>query len=174
MATINDVRDIDFGSRVVALRAVGAALGVPNASLPSPNMANSSRTYLKFINLFRAFKSLPLLPSLDYSGFQPALNKLLVDAGSISIPVVLDQPRIDGVPPLLPGVQLTCYRGTWDNMPTSYTFTWKRGGTTIGTNSMSYTLVTADKGTTITCIVVATNGGGASAPATSNGLAVPP
>ena len=67
---------IDFGSRVSALRAVGTALGAPATSIPSQSAANSSRTYLKFINLLNTTAGLPQLRGLDYSGFQPAINAL--------------------------------------------------------------------------------------------------
>lgn len=68
--------DIDFGSRLAALRAVGTALGVGNANIPDQTCENSQRTYLHFLNLMRVQQSLPPLPSLDYSGFVPALNVL--------------------------------------------------------------------------------------------------
>jgi hypothetical protein len=68
--------DIDFSNRLVALRSVGVALSVPAAQLPDPQASNSQRTYLKWINNIRVFKSLTPLPSLDYSGFTPALNVL--------------------------------------------------------------------------------------------------
>lgn len=68
--------DIDFGSRLAALRAVGTALAVGNANIPAQSCQNSSRTYLKFINLMRVAKALQPLPDLDYSGFTPALNVL--------------------------------------------------------------------------------------------------
>jgi hypothetical protein len=68
---------IDFGSRVSALRTVGAALGLSAAQIPDRTCANSQRTYLKWINAMRVAKSLQPLPGLDYSGFVPALNVLV-------------------------------------------------------------------------------------------------
>jgi hypothetical protein len=68
--------DIDFGSRLVALREVGFALGVGNANVPDNRAANSQRTYLYWINKIRVAQALPPLPDLDYSGFVPALNEL--------------------------------------------------------------------------------------------------
>jgi surface protein len=57
--------------------------------------------------------------------------------------------------------------GGWGNSPTSYTYQWKRGATNIGTNANTYTLVAADSGAAITCVITATNASG-STPATSN------
>lgn len=54
---------------------------------------------------------------------------------------------------------LTVSTGTWTNSPSSYSYQWKRNGTTnVGTNANTYTCVTADIGYTIKCSVTATNG----------------
>jgi len=66
---------------------------------------------------------------------------------------------------------LTTDDGTWTGSPTSYAYQWKRGATNIGTNANTYTLVNADAGQSITCVVTATNAGG-STPATSNAVQV--
>jgi hypothetical protein len=68
--------DVDFNNRVSALIAVGTALGVGAANMPSQSCENSNRTYLKFINLMRVEQSLPPLPDMDYTAFVPALNVL--------------------------------------------------------------------------------------------------
>lgn len=68
------------------------------------------------------------------------------------------------------GDVLTTTDGTWTSSPTSFTYQWKRGATNIGTNANTYTLVTADANTNITCVVTATNASG-STPATSNIIA---
>jgi surface protein len=65
------------------------------------------------------------------------------------------------------GSVLTSTIGGWTNSPTSYTYQWKRGATNIGINNNNYTLVAADSGAAITCVVTATNASG-STPATSN------
>ena len=69
------------------------------------------------------------------------------------------------------GQTLTTTNGTWSNSPTSYSYQWKRGATNIGTNASTYTLVSADAGQSITCVVTATNSAG-SANATSNALSI--
>jgi len=65
------------------------------------------------------------------------------------------------------GDLLTTTDGTWSGTPTSFSYQWKRVATNIGTNANTYTLVSADAGTNITCVVTATNATG-STPATSN------
>jgi len=65
------------------------------------------------------------------------------------------------------GDVLTTTDGTWSGSPTSYSYQWKRGATNIGTNANTYTLVSADANTNITCVVTATNAIG-STNATSN------
>jgi hypothetical protein len=79
-------------------------------------------------------------------------------------------PVISGTP--LVGEVLTTTDGTWDGIPTpTFAYQWKRGVTNVGTNATTYTLVAADAGQSITCVVTATNAGG-SANATSNALTV--
>jgi hypothetical protein len=67
---------IDFNARISAVRAVGIALGAPNASIPAQSASGDHMACLRWINTLRVFKSLSRLPSLDYTGFQPALNAL--------------------------------------------------------------------------------------------------
>jgi len=69
------------------------------------------------------------------------------------------------------GQVLTTTNGTWTNSPTTFTYQWRRGGVDIGgATASTYTLVAADRGTNITCVVTA--GNGLSASATSNTLAI--
>jgi hypothetical protein len=66
------------------------------------------------------------------------------------------------------GNVLSVTNGTWANSPTSYTYQWKRDGTSIGSaTGNTYTLVAGDVGANITCDVTGSNAGG-SATATSN------
>jgi hypothetical protein len=62
------------------------------------------------------------------------------------------------------GVVLTCSPGTWNYHPTSYNYQWKRSGIAIaGATSSTYTVVSGDVGSTISCAVTATNTAGTSA-----------
>ena len=82
------------------------------------------------------------------------------------IPVNTAAPVISGATTL--SSVLTTTTGTWTESPSSYTYQWKRGATNIGINNNNYTLVAADSGAAITCVVTASNGSGSSSPATSN------
>jgi hypothetical protein len=84
---------------------------------------------------------------------------------SLTAPVNTVAPAVTGTAQVRNA--LTCSTGTWSGPPTSYSYQWKRGATNVGTNSNTYTLVAADVGSTMTCVVTATNSLG-SANATSN------
>ena len=69
------------------------------------------------------------------------------------------------------GSTLSCTSGTWTNSPT-YTYQWQRGGANIsGATSASYVTVSADGGTSVGCLVTATNAAGSASQA-SNTLAI--
>lgn len=77
-------------------------------------------------------------------------------------------PVASGTPTV--GQVLSVTNGTWTNTPLSYTYQWYRSGVYIaGATSSTYTLVTADIGATMYCIVAATNASGSN-PAVSNSL----
>jgi hypothetical protein len=171
MAAIDELADVDFGSRLVALRAVGAALGLSNAQMPDVNGANSQRTYLHWINVARVAKALPALPSLDYTGFVPALNALIEQANIVNPPTVVNAPHVDASGGTAAGDVLSCTMGIWNNEPTGYAYQWLRGGTNIaGQTTNAHTIVAADAGTILTCRVTASNAAGAGAPSISNGV----
>jgi hypothetical protein len=87
-------------------------------------------------------------------------------------------PSISGPSSVGVGIKLTTDRGTWFNSPTSYTYQWFRvlqPSDIQPINSQttaSYRTVSDDVGFKIFCQVVATNAGGASAPALSNAISV--
>jgi hypothetical protein len=65
---------------------------------------------------------------------------------------------------------LTAFNGAWSNVPTSYTYQWRRcdavGATCVdivGAASGTYTLVSGDSGSTIRVVVTATNASGSAA-----------
>ena len=92
-----------------------------------------------------------------------------ITSGPAAAPVNTVLPNVTGT--AVVGNALTTTNGTWTNSPTSYAYQWKRGATNIGTNANTYTLVNADAGQSITCVVTATNAVG-STPATSNALTI--
>lgn len=93
-----------------------------------------------------------------------AAQQVMASLGGLAAPVNSVAPVRSGVQ--IVGVAHTVTTGTWSGSPT-FSYQWKRNGTTnIGTNSAAYTTVTADVGSTISCVVTATNAAG-SATATS-------
>jgi hypothetical protein len=81
-------------------------------------------------------------------------------------------PTITG--PLAPDQQEVCEHGTWTNSPTGYTYRWNRDGSPVsGAQSSTYLVVSGDAGHMLTCTVIASNGAGPSAPATSPPVSVP-
>lgn len=77
-------------------------------------------------------------------------------------------PSISGTPKIAQTLSTT--NGTWSNTPTSYSYQWYRGSTPIGTSANTYTLVSADVNSSITCIVTATNAGGSQPSPISNSI----
>jgi len=76
-------------------------------------------------------------------------------------------PTITGTP--TEGQALSAGNGSWSAVPDSYTYQWKRSGSNIsGATASTYTLVTADVGSTITVAVTAIKSGYTSGSATSN------
>jgi len=88
-------------------------------------------------------------------------------ADQLQPPVVVDAPFISQT-----GTTLSCTLGNWEGAPTSRSYQWKIDGANVGTNAATYTRAVGDVGKTATCVMVATNGAGASAPATSNAIIV--
>ncbi len=72
------------------------------------------------------------------------------------------------------GQTLSCSQGFWSNIPTSYSYQWRRGGANISAASAStYTLVDADAALNVDCVVTATNSVGSNS-ANSNAISVAP
>ena len=69
-------KDIDFGSRIQAIRQVGIALTQPTYNIPAVGASADKMNCLYWINKMRDSQSLGHLPGLDYTGFQKALNDL--------------------------------------------------------------------------------------------------
>jgi hypothetical protein len=86
---------------------------------------------------------------------------------STSAPVNVDVPHVSQA-----GDVLTCTMGNWIGSPTGYAYAWQGDGAPIGTDANAYTVTPGDAGTTIACVVTATNANGATAAPASNGVAI--
>lgn len=123
-------------------------------------------------------------PSLSADGrflaFQSRSETLTADDAPDVIDVfvrkVLPEPPVNTVPPAVSGdatvgATLTCAPGTWDTG--TITFQWRRDGIAIpGATSATYVLTAQDAGTTVDCLVTATNADGSTDMATG-GVTVP-
>lgn len=90
----------------------------------------------------------------------------------IAIPVNTVAPTVSGGN--FVHATLTTTNGTWDNNPTSYTYQWKDDGVDIGgATSQTFDVTSTQIGGAITCVVTASNAGGAGDPeASSNSITI--
>lgn len=96
-----------------------------------------------------------------------------IGAPATVAPVNTVAPTVSGSP--VAGATLTCLVGSWTGAPTGYTFQWRANGVDIpGAISSTYPTNSGDDGKTFTCVVVASNGVGPSAPAASSNSVVIP
>jgi hypothetical protein len=104
------------------------------------------------------------------SGSASATSDAVTPHATGSAPVNATPPQIQGTPAV--GNQLTCTQGTWQNSPTSFSYSWRRDGASLASGS-TYTVQAADVGHALTCVVTATNTSGSSsatsAPVTPTG-----
>lgn len=110
----------------------------------------------------------------NYASTDVYLDNIVVGATAYpgqSFPINTVAPVASGTGTV--GQVLSVTNGTWTGDATiAYTYQWQRNGSNIGSATAStYTLVTADGGTTVRCVVTGTNSTG-TADANSNGVAV--
>ncbi len=91
---------------------------------------------------------------------------------SQATPVNTSQPSIIGLAQV--GGQLACLAGSWTNTPYDFNYQWARDGVPIQNATQdTYTPVTLDEGSALTCTVVAIGTSDDGLPATSEPLSVP-
>src|SRR5690625_4479416 len=109
----------------------------------------------------------------DLEGNQLREFNMYVQAGQIELTTPATEPENTALPEITGDVELgsvlTVSPGTWTGNPSpTFTYQWRRGTTDIASaTGTTYTLVEADIGQTITCVVTATNSEGTET-ATSN------
>ena len=69
-------KHLDKGARLEAIRDVAVALTQPTFNIPSQSASYDIANCVYWINKIRQSRSLGVLPNLDYTGFQAALNQL--------------------------------------------------------------------------------------------------
>jgi hypothetical protein len=70
------------------------------------------------------------------------------------------------------GGTLTCTMGNWQGEPDSYAYQFKSDSADVSGTDNTYVTVAGDAGKSITCVVTATNAGGATAAPPSNAILV--
>lgn len=109
--------------------------------------------------------------AINASGHAAATSNSLSVPAAPGAPVNTTAPTLSGTPAV--GGGLSCSNGAWDNLPTGFTYAWRRDGSLIaGQVANSYTVQSSDAGHGISCEVTASNGSG-SGSAVSNTLSVP-
>ena len=171
--TINVQKTFTFtnpsGSSYFTMETIPSSSGFYEASSPknfsgsfvvSESMGLITSSYIASIVVQPGTQVFKFTPAITVTGTTYYLRgtgaySLEISSGGVSAPVNTILPEITGGDTI--GSLLTTDDGTWTGSPTSYAYQWKRGATNIGTNANTYTLVTADAGTNITCVVTATN-----------------
>lgn len=93
-------------------------------------------------------------------------------AGGVAVPVNTVAPALDEVEYNV-GDTASCDTGTWTNEPTSYAYQWLLDDVPLdGETASTHIVLWSDHGSTLSCLVTATNAGGDSAPEESNGSGV--
>lgn len=116
--------------------------------------------------------------SLVYTKYGLENDPRFTSAQQAVIPPALPVPPSNVTPPVVTGGNevgnvLTCSNGSWvGDEPITYTYQWLRNGADIsGETNNTYTLVVADQGNLVSCVVTATNAEG-SASVQSNAIDV--
>lgn len=141
---------------------IGTGAGAATRDLDNTDFVTLAQGYLQALGLYGG----PINGHGDtalQAILQTALGRAPRAAGVTSAPLAAPVntvlPTITGT--ATEGQSLFAGNGTWTNSPSSFAYQWRRGGVAIsGATAVTYTLVTADVGSTITVQVTATNAGG--------------
>jgi hypothetical protein len=72
------------------------------------------------------------------------------------------------------GESLSCLRGEWEGAPPpTFTYEWLRDGVDMGSSAAAYTIMSADRGHSLSCEVTATNPEGLASAGSSNSVYIP-
>ena len=156
--------DATAHDQTIEARSPALTVGEPNG-IAAPAVGWKSRLGNDLILLINAAKGGGLTNSQIIAAIDDAV-------GVVHAPGVIDIPyaSANASPPVV-GTVSSVTNGNWAGSPTSYTYQWKRDGTTNLGTLASYTLVAADiGGHQITCVVTATNATGSTIAPPSNAI----
>lgn len=103
--------------------------------------------------------------AINASGSAQATSQATGSVANANAPANTDLPVITGS--AITGTQLSVSNGIWVNSPLSYSYQWRSNNANIvGATSNTYTLTSNEVGTTVTCVVTATNASGTSSATT--------
>jgi hypothetical protein len=157
--------DATSHDQTIETRSLALTLGPPNG-LVAPAAGWKSRLGNDMILLINEAKGAGLSNSQIIAGIDDAVG-VAHAPGLIDIPYA----SANASPPIV-GTVVSVTNGNWTGSPTSYTYQWKRDGTTNLGTAATYTLVSADiGGHQITCVVTAVNATGSTAAPPSNAVA---
>lgn len=90
-----------------------------------------------------------------------------------ALPINTDAPAVTGT--VVVGNSLSCSTGTWTGAPApTFTYQWQQGSSNIGSaTSSSYSVAAGDIGSTLRCVVTATNSLGVTSANSPNTITVP-
>jgi len=69
-------KNVDYGSRISAIRAVATALGAPNTAIPSQSASPDDMHCWKWLAVLYGLNGLANPYSIDFGSFTSAINKL--------------------------------------------------------------------------------------------------
>lgn len=103
----------------------------------------------------------------------PAISNAVTPVAASAPPVIQTAPVVSPTSGVVVGATVSCTSGTWLNTPNSFSYQWRRAGTSIAgaqAQSSTYVTVSADAGQALTCAVTATNGSGSTVATSSNSV----
>lgn len=106
-------------------------------------------------------------PTTEEWELDTSISVLRNDLPPQAPPVNVDVPHV-----LQDSDTLTCTMGNWEGEPTAYEYQWIRDDDTVIGTGASYLVTPDDIGTTVVCIVTASNAAGATEAPPSNGVVV--
>lgn len=152
----------------------GSVSSVPpsNAVVATTDYASAADSTLAVDSVNAAVGSFSMTGPVASFGNTRVYGISIVVNTTLQVPTIITAPTVSGTK--TEGSVLTSTTGTWNFSPTSYAYQWQRDDVAIsGATASTYTLVHADIGHNIRCVVTASNSAGASTGSASAETAIP-